>query len=159
MGFVAVLMVYPPACFIWIVFLLIECVLIMKLGGRILNLSEVGVMDAKSTFTNFTMKVWGIDILAMLVSSILMLIITSAMPFFADVYSEWGIAAENAYFQAVIYVLIWVVLYSGLLSPSYVIFKRKIKDSSKRKKLFVSFIAISALVWAVIFILLIIFFF
>ena len=107
---------------------------------------EDGAMDAKGSFMRLTLSLWGIDIAAVLLSMILTIVIASASPFLSVVFSEWGIVAESAYLQTTVYILIWLALYTVFLLPSYFLFKRKIIDKIKEKKLFASFMITSVAV-------------
>lgn len=77
-----------------------------------------------------------------------MLILSSNIDYFQVIHSEWGIAYENAYVPAIIYIVCWALLYAGLFSFNYFFFRKAIMNKSKRNKIFFSLIAISAIVWA-----------
>lgn len=68
----------------------------------------------------------------MYLSLIAMLLISYKIPYFERVHSEWGIAYENAYGPAAVYIACWMLLYAALLIPAWLFVKRKIVLRQRR---------------------------
>lgn len=124
------------------------CFGVIYFGKSILKLKKEEITNPKGSLLPLAFSVWGIDIGAFLVSLIIMWVISARIPFLGIVHSEWGIAYENAYAQAVVYMICWALLYLSLLSLSYFAFKKTVADEPKRKKLFFALIGISLAAWA-----------
>ena len=90
------------------------------------------IATRKSSLTPMTFALWAVSVGAMVLSLIAMLLISYKIPFFESVHSEWGIAHENAYGPAAVYILCWMLLYAALQTPAWLFVKRKIASVSRR---------------------------
>lgn len=135
---------------VWLGVLLGICFAVVYIGKRLFKLQKEEIAEPKGTLLPLTLATWGIDIGAVILSFIFVLTVTYNMPFFSGIHSEWGLAAENAYFPAAVYLFWWAALYAAMMLPAYFVFKRYISDSRKRNRMFWTFIGSSAVIWFVL---------
>ena len=147
MGYV---IIFPPYCLLTPTLLLAICFAVFYAGKNRLKINREEILNPKGSILSLVFKVWVIDLTALFISAIIMLIVSSIVPLFSGVNSEWGIAFEHAYFPAVVYILSWSLLYGALFSSSYYIYGSEITNKWKSKKLFFSLIIISVIIWEVL---------
>ena len=139
-------MFFPLYFLIWISLILGLCFAIVYAGKAIFRIKKEEISNVKGSLVSMVFPVWGINIGAWFISYILLVCTISDLPFFESINSEWGIAYENAFLQAYVFLACWAVLYAALMIPAYFIFKGRILDVKKRKSFFAFFIIMSVLI-------------
>lgn len=142
MGY-AIIIYLPPFCFVWMALYLLKSFVLIRSGIKLLKINRDEITTINGSLKTLILSVWGIDIGAVLASLLIIYQISIRVPFFSGVHSEWGIAFENAYYQAGVYIVCWVALYALMLLVSYVRFKKVLADKPKRNVLFIAYVAVS----------------
>ena len=132
MGYSVLYILLPPYCLIPIAVLLGISFAAVSLSKGICVLRREDIANRKGSLTPLTLALWAVSVGAMYLSLIVMLLVSYQMPFFEGVHSEWGIAYENAYGAAAVYIVCWMLLYAALQTPAWLFVKRKIASVSRR---------------------------
>lgn len=126
MGYSALYILLPPYCLIPIALLLGISLIAVSLSKRICALQREDIANRKGSLKPMAFALWGVSTAAMYTSLVAMLLISYNIPFFAGIHSEWGIAFEAAYGTAAVYIVCWMLLYTALQTPAWLIVKNKI---------------------------------
>ena len=132
--------------FTWPLLLLGVCCATVYVGMKIFKINKDEPTEFNGYSLSFAMSIGGISIAALIISLIIAFIIGLNVPYLSDAFNEWGLAQENAYLQATILLIIWMILYICLQIPSYFIFRKRIVHPLKRRKLFLVYLLISSIV-------------
>jgi len=94
------------------------------LGKVVFKIRRKDIANRKGSLVPTVLILWGFSAAAMYISVFTMLAISSAIPYFNGVHSEWGFAHENAYGPAAVYIACWMLLYAILQIPGFFVVKR-----------------------------------
>ena len=133
-----------PYALVWLGLFLAMAFGVVFWGMRVLRVPKQEMASAKSRMY-LVFFAWGADIIAVLVSLILMSSISKYIPYFDGVHSEWGIAYEHAQLKAILYSFCVLALHAALLLFSYFGFQKTIPDRAKCNKLFRLYLAVSTI--------------
>lgn len=123
MGISAMIILFSPY---FIVPLLGISFAAVYLGKRICHINRTDIVNLNGSLIPTTFALWGISVGALDISLILLLLVSSNIPFFNGVHGEWGIPFENAYGPAVVYIACWMALFALLQLPSILVLKKKV---------------------------------
>ncbi len=138
----------PPFCLIWIAWLLGITFAAVYAGKRLLRIGRDDVLHPRGSLLPLVLPLWGLSVAALLVSFIVTVAVSFAWPWLSTVHSEWGIAYEQAWGQAAVYVGVWSLLdFSLLLLITRRLFARRIASKTKARKLYLLHAAAAALCW------------
>jgi|GEM_PF-3753138 len=127
------------------------CFVVLYTAKNKLKICREEIANPKGSMLRLVIKAWVMDVTALYISLIIMLIVSMIVPFFSGIHSEWGMAYDQAYFPAVVYIFGWSLLYAILsFSSIYCVYGSEITDRWKSKKLFLAFTVTSAIIWTVI---------
>mgnify|MGYP001013400421 CR=1 FL=1 len=146
MGYSILLFLVPPICAIPAALLLGITFAALHLSKWTSVLQREDVAHPKGSLVSTGFAVWGISSGAMAAALITTLIVTSFFPFFEGIHSEWGLAYENAYGPAAIYLAIWTLLHAALQFPSIFVLKKRVPG--KYGRVYVWYLLFSTVIWA-----------
>lgn len=132
MGYSVLFILFPPYCLLPIALLLGISFAAVGISKGICVVRREDIATRKGSLIPTTFALWAVSVGAMYISLIVMLLISSAIPFFDSIHSEWGIAHEHAYVPAAVYIACWMLLYAALQTPAWLFVKRKIASVSRR---------------------------
>ena len=132
MGYSVLYILFPPYCLLPIALLLGISFLAVRLSKGICALRREDIANRRGSLTPLTFALWAVSVGGMYLSLIAMLLISYKIPYFERVHSEWGIAYENAYGPAAVYIACWMLLYAALQIPAWQFVKRKIVLRQRR---------------------------
>lgn len=148
MAYSELLLILPPFNLIPIAISLATCFAVLYAMKGILKIKKEDITSGKSSIISLVFAVWGVSIGALLISFIIMNIIGHNIPYFIPMYREMAMAGEDRTTPAIIYVVCQVLLYAVILPFSYFVFRRMVKNKTKRNRLFIALFVISVILWA-----------
>lgn len=139
---------FPPFNLIWIALLLGITFASVYAGRKLIRIGRADIAHPTGKLTSLALPLWGLSTAALAASFIVIVAVSMAWPWLGVVHSEWGIAHEQAWAQAAVYLGGWSLLYFALqLAITHRLFSKRIIDQDKRRRLYLLHAGTAALLW------------
>lgn len=152
MGYSILFLVIPPYSLIPIGLLLGISFASLYLGKRASRVQSGDIAHSRGSLISIGFAMWGISVCAMYLSLFIMFQISNEIAFFNGIHSEWGIAFENAYVPAAVYIVCWTLLHAALQFPSLFLLRRRVPG--KYRQIYTLYLLYSTVLWSALLFLL-----
>ena len=148
MSYGILLIIAPPFCLIWMACLLGIAFAVIYAGKKIFRIRREDIAHPEGSLVPLVFTLWSLSVAALMAAFAVVLTLSMVIPWLGVVHSEWGIAYEKAYLQAAVYIGGWVLLYAALLMPVWLVFRKRLLNRPKARRLFCVYVLVSSACWA-----------